>query len=313
MAEAKRAFITGVNGFVGKYLTDLLLAQSYHVWGVDRWDTCPFEGIEYIQADILETSSLQQAISRVDPHEVYHLAAISYPPEADSTPRLSLEINIIGTVSLLDAVYRTCPATRVLLVGTSKQYNDRIVTDALVEETTSEPGSFYGISKYAGEIIGCQYARQFGLDIRFSRSFNHTGPGQPPRFVCSDWAKQASSIERGKSEPRITVGDTSAVIDFTDVRDVVRAYQRILTHGAKAEVYNVCSGTGISLDRILSYFIKKCTRPVSVQKLDTKLRAHLTNPKMIGSNAKLKAIGWVPEIPIEKTLDDLFDYWMKQQ
>jgi GDP-4-dehydro-6-deoxy-D-mannose reductase len=148
------------------------------------------------------------------------------------------------------------------------------------------------------------------MDIRCTRSFNHTGPGQPPRFVCSDWAKQTAAIALQKTEPRIRVGDLSPAIDFLDVRDVVRAYHLILERGVKGEVYNVCSGTVVSLNEILSALIAKSGKAIEILQDNARLRAHKTSIKVTGDRAKLtRDTGWSPEIPLEKTLDDLFSYW----
>jgi GDP-4-dehydro-6-deoxy-D-mannose reductase len=161
------------------------------------------------------------------------------------------------------------------------------------------------------ELAGVQYVQQYGLDVRFTRSFNHTGPGQPPRFVCSDWAKQVAEIALKKSSPHISVGDLSPTIDFTDVRDVVRAYAAILEHGKKGEVYNVSSGRGIALETILSHLLKKCATPIAVDRDASKIRANKTSIKITGDHSKLtRDTGWNPAIPIEQTLDDIYRDWM---
>ena len=312
MEKNKRALITGITGFVGKWLSEHLIYKGYEVYGLDRWSSCPYPDITYKQIDILDTAGMAGFLSAVKPGSVYHLAAISYLPEADVSPRHALEINISGTISLLDAVRQSCPQAETLLIGSSKQYNDNIDSDCVSEEIYPDPTNFYGISKYAGELIGKQYVRQFGMNIKMTRSFNHTGPGQSPRFVCSDWAKQVSEISMG-SQPVISVGNLQSIIDFSDVRDVVRAYVLILERGTNGAAYNVCSGKGISLERILNYLISKSPKEISVRTEDKKLRAHKTNRKMIGDNSKLKRdTSWQASIPIEKTLDDLLNFWCQE-
>jgi GDP-4-dehydro-6-deoxy-D-mannose reductase len=309
-----KSLITGVTGFVGQYLSELLRSEGHVVFGLDRWSSCPYPDITYVQADVLDTPALTGIIADLHPDSLFHLAAVSDPSEADASPRHALEINMMGAVSVLDAVRKGAPSARVLMVGSSKEYNDSINSEAVAETMPPDPTNFYGISKYASELIGRQYARQYGLWVVSSRSFNHTGPGQPPRFVCSDWARQVAEISKGKIPAEINVGDTGVMVDFTDVRDVVRAYLHMVEHGTTGEVYNVCSGRGTALDFILTYLIDKSTVPIAVKRAENKLKAHRTNKKMIGDNSKLHACtGWTPVIPIEKTLDDLYQWWMKKE
>jgi GDP-4-dehydro-6-deoxy-D-mannose reductase len=310
MDSSKKAFITGCTGFVGRHLAEHLISQGWSVYGLDRWSSFDFAQVTYFEGDILDTATLQEMFASVKPQTIFHLAAISFLPDADFSPRHALDINIMGSASVLDAARQACATSRVLLVGSSKQYGDKIVTSAITEEQPCNPTNFYGVSKYMAEIVGLQYVRQYGLDVRFTRSFNHTGPGQTPQFVCSDWAKQVATITLKKAAPHIQVGDLSPTIDFTDVRDVVRAYAAILENGRKGETYNVCSNKGVALDSILSYLIKKCGTPIAVEHDPSRIRTHKTSVKITGDHSKLtRDTGWNPSIPIEKTLDDLFHYW----
>lgn len=307
----KRAFITGVNGFVGTHLASLLNRQGYEVSGADQAVHPSVADVDYSHVSILDASGLTRLLQRLQPDEVYHLAAISYPPDADTSPVFALQTNIIGTVSVLDAVKTACPKAVSLLVGSSKQYGDIALDKPVSEDLGVNPVSFYGISKYASELVGMQYVRQFGLDVRFTRSFNHTGAGQSPYFVCSDWARQAAEIALGKKDPVIHVGDLRTEIDFTDVHDVVAAYRAIVESGEQGEVYNVCSGKSISLRHVLDHLVAKAGVPIEVETSETKLSAHTTSPRLIGSNHKLVShTGWKPAIPIEDTLDGLYDYWV---
>ena len=311
MSPSKSAFITGITGFVGKYLAEHLNAQGYKVSGIDRWPTCSLPKVAYFEGDILDAAALTQLFSSIRPALIFHLAGVSFPSDADKSPQYALDINIMGAASVLDAAFQVCASSRILLVGSSKQYSDAVA--AVTEETPCLPTSFYGISKYAAELIGMQYMRQHGMDIRFARSFNHTGPGQSERFVCSDWTKQAAEIALGKAEARIHVGDTSPAIDFTDVRDVVRAYVLILEKGAKGEVYNVCSGSAVSLQEVLTAVIAKSGKKITIEQDQARLRVHRTGEKTAGDRSKLtRATGWVPEIPLSKTLDDLYRYWLSK-
>ncbi len=311
MSSSKSAFITGITGFVGRYLAEYLNTQGNKVSGIDRRPACDIPKVSYFEGDILDTAALAQLFSSIRPDRIFHLAGVSLPSDADTSPRYALDINIMGAVSVLDAAFQACPSSSILCIGSSKQYSDTAGADPITEETPCRPTSFYGISKYAAELIGMQYTRQHGMDIRFTRSFNHTGPGQSERFVCSDWTKQAAEIELGKAEARIWVGDTSPAIDFTDVRDVVRAYALIMEKGTKGEVYNVCSGTAVPLQELLTLITAKSGRKIVIEQDSTRLKMHKTGRKTVGDRSKLtRATGWEPEIPLSKTLEDLYRYWL---
>jgi GDP-4-dehydro-6-deoxy-D-mannose reductase len=306
------SLITGACGFVAPHLVKRILAQGdASVIGIDQWPKCEIPSIEYHQIDLLDSSALAQLLSRAHVTRVFHLAGISYLPDADATPRRALETNIIGTVSVLDAVHNASPSARVLAVGSSKEYGSGIQGESLPETHAANPTDFYGISKFAAELLGQQYVRQYGMDVRFTRSFNHTGPGQSPRFVCSDWARQAALIALDKAAPSIQVGNIEHDIDFSDVRDVVDAYFLILEKGQAGEAYNVCSGRPVPLQLVLDRVCARAGVPIQVVKQEQRLRSHTASPRLAGDNAKLRRhTGWAPKIPLEQTLDEMFDHWV---
>ena len=314
MSNKNKILITGSNGFVGGWLADLLVKRDCELYGMDIQERSLHRVPgSYHQIDITDIAATGAVIEKLRPETVYHLAGVSYLPQADNSPQRSIEINISGTVSLLEGVRKYSPSTRILLVGSSKEYDSSIFSDGISERTSPRPTNFYGITKYAGEMFGLQYHRQFGMDVRCSRSFNHTGPGQSSNFVCSDWARQIARIALGLSEPEITVGEIGATIDFTDVRDVTRAYRAIMESGKPGEVYNVCSGNGVSLSWIIDYLCRKAPIPVSVRYVEEKKRLYKSNTRMIGTHSRLTShTGWKPEIPFQQTLDDLFDWWMEK-
>jgi GDP-4-dehydro-6-deoxy-D-mannose reductase len=309
----KKTFITGINGFVGNFLSEHLKGNGFSVAGLDRWPACDIPGVTYFEGDLLDTAVLAEFLNTVKPDQVFHCAAISVPSDADHSPRHSLDVNIMGTASLLDAVRQSCPSARTLVVGSAKQYGAHAFDGPVAETAPCQPTDFYGLSKYAAECIGMQYVKQFGMDVRFTRSFNHTGPGQSPRFVCSDWARQVASIEAGKSDPVMLVGDCEPAIDFTDVRDVVKAYALILEKGTRGEVYNVCRGTAITLRDLLALLTGKSSKRIIVEQDPARLKSHTTGKKIVGDHTRLsRETGWTPEIPIEKTIGDLYECWLSQ-
>jgi GDP-4-dehydro-6-deoxy-D-mannose reductase len=295
------------------WLTDELRARDCDVFGIDLQDTGRHPSVTYRKTDLLDAAAINALFAEWMPDSVYHLAGVSYIPDADRSPRTAVDTNISGAFAVLDGARINTPTATVLLVGSAKEYSDSVMSDGINETYPPQPTNFYGISKYANELIGQQYHRQFGLDVRCTRSFNHTGPGQSPRFVCSDWARQIALISLGRAEPFLTVGDLNATIDFSDVRDVVAAYCSIVNAGQPGEVYNVCSGGGVALSWIIDHLGKKSPIPIAVQYRDEKVRAHKANVKMIGDHSKLTShTGWRPQIPFYRTLDDLFDWWLKE-
>ncbi len=307
-------FITGVAGFVGTHLCDLLLSQGRRVVGIDMHPSWHRENVEYVQTGVNDTHALTELLRAAAPVQVYHLAGMSFPPDADKSPTQALEVNIMGGVSLMEAVRDACPGATVLLVGSSKVYATQHVEGMLSEDSLVAPESFYGISKYAAELIGGQFIRQMGLDVRFTRSFNHTGPGQSPRFVCSDWARQAARISLGRQEPVVRVGDLSVALDFSDVRDVVAAYSAIVVSGRRGQVYNVSCGHSVALSTVLDHLKAKAGTAVRVETDEGRTRGHAAVPPVAGDNRRLREhTGWAPRYSLEQTLDDLFDYWVAQE
>jgi GDP-4-dehydro-6-deoxy-D-mannose reductase len=310
MPSSKKAFITGAAGFVGKYLAAHLAERGYAVAGIDRWPECGCSGIDYHEGDLLDTAALAQLFLSLRPDMIFHLAGVSFPSDADTTPQYALDINIMGAVSVLDAAFKSCASSRILLVGSSKQYGDQMPDVPVAEDVPCAPTSFYGVSKYAAELIGMQFVRQHGMDVRFTRSFNHTGPGQSERFVCSDWARQAAAIALGKAEAVMRVGDTAPAVDFSDVRDVAAAYLLILEKGARGEAYNVCSGRALPLEELLAAVVAKSGRNISIARDSSRIKKHATAARTAGDRTKIsRATGWEPRIPFSKTIDDLYRFW----
>jgi GDP-4-dehydro-6-deoxy-D-mannose reductase len=308
-----KALISGCNGFVGPHLAAELTAHGRTVYGFDRAPRTSVPGLTYTSLDMQDCEAVTRFVTEVKPDEAYHCAGISSPPQADASPCNAISTNIMGTVFLLDAVRSVSPRAKVLLVGSAKEYGECDFPQ-VTEQQPSNPDDVYGVSKYAAELIGAQYFKQYRIDVRFTRSYNHSGPGQSPFFVCSDWSKQVAEICQGKREPQIEVGALDTAIDFCDVRDVVKAYRLILEKGRPGEVYNVCSSKAIALKDILDYLVKKAGRTVRVVVNPDKIPKN-NKPAAIksGSYAKLEQeTGWKPSIDIFKTLDDLYAYWLKK-
>jgi GDP-4-dehydro-6-deoxy-D-mannose reductase len=219
----------------------------------------------------------------------------------------------MGTFYVFEAVRKFVPRARVLFVSSSDVYGTLSpVKKALREENAFHVTSPYAFTKVTGEILSKFYAQIEEMNVVIARSFPHTGPGQSPDFVCSDWACQIARIEKGLAEPVIKVGDIGVKRDFLDVRDVVRAYTLLAQKGRRGELYNVCSGKAVALKEILDILLSFSSEKIKV-KVDPQKKRKIDIPCLLGDNSKIKKeISWKPEIPIEKTLLDLLEYWRQR-
>ena len=316
-----RVLITGATGFAGSHLVQALREERKSRF--DIFGTCfpdrPCESEkQFYFLDIRSRQDVKNAVSDVKPDWVFHLAAVSNVRYSWENRTETIEINVVGTHHLLEAVKSFSPRARILFVSSSEVYRfdkkrGRAAT-AATEKTPLDILSPYAYSKVAGEMMCKFYAQAEKLDIVVARPFPHTGPGQSEQFVCSDWAKQIAEIESGKEPPVIQVGNLDVVSDYCDVRDVVRAYILLLKKGKRGEVYNICSGKAVSLRKILDILVKeaKLREVVAIEKDPAKLKK-FDMPVRLGKNNKIRnEVGWKPEIPIEQTLRDLLGFWRQR-
>jgi GDP-4-dehydro-6-deoxy-D-mannose reductase len=296
-----KALITGINGFVGPHLKQHLINNGFEVFGTDISNG---ELVDY-SVDLLDKQAVYDLISKITPDFIFHLAAQSSVKLSFIKSELTREINVTGTKNLLDAVKSLIPDSKILVVGSADVYGIPDETP-LTENSKLNPISPYGESKLEQEKLALNY----GLNLVISRSFTHTGPGQKPIFVCSDFAKQIVEIEKGK-EAVINVGNIDVRRDFTDVRDMVRAYLLALEKCNFNEVYNICSGNTYSLRKILDMLLAMSDKEIQIKEDPTKLRKK-DILLMEGDNSKfIEITGWKAEISLEQTLKDLLDYWRK--
>lgn len=305
-----RVFISGATGFVGSHLIRLLNPSEFTVYGCSYPEKPPPSAKNIFFCDIRSEKEVFEAIERIKPRWIFHLAAISNIKHSWEVRKETLETNLMGTFYLFEALRQFAPEARILFVSSSDIYGGLAPSEKiLIEEDPFEIVSPYAFSKAAGELLCDFYQKIEKLDILIARPFPHTGPGQSPDFVCSDWASQIARIERGEAEPVIKVGNLDVRRDFTDVRDVVKAYLLILKKGKKGEIYNVCRGKAISLREILKLLLSFSSSGIQVQTDSRKLRK-ADIPFLVGDNQKIKKeIGWTPEIPLERSLRDLLEYW----
>lgn len=306
----KKVLIIGVNGFVGTHLSNELTNNGYECYGADiNISNLTNSNIELFKLDILDKYSIISVLKEIKPNYIINLAAISSVRVSWEIPQKTFEINVNGTINILESIRELNLKTRVLLIGSSEQYGKIDYTKPVTEECELNALNPYGISKATQEKIAKMYVETYGMDVIMVRAFNHIGPGQNKGFVVPDFAAQIVAIEEGDLEPVIKVGNLSAERDFTDVRDVVRAYRFILEKGITGEIYNVGSGKAISIQSILDKLIDNSNVKVNIEIANSKLRP-VDTPKIECDNSKLKSeTGWDLIYPIQQSLRDIIEYW----
>lgn len=305
-----KALVIGGGGFVGGYLIEELTAHGYQVSA-----TCfPGENISgdccFLPLDIGNKADICEILRKISPDVVFHLAAQSSVSLSWKNPQLTAEVNVIGGINLLEALRGT--GIRTVLVGSGEEYGYiRQNACPLTEDEPLRPGNVYAATKACQEMLGQVYGRAYSMDIVMTRSFNHSGPGQSSVFVISDFCRQAAEIESGLKQPEIAVGNLDAKRDFTDVRDVVRAYRLLGEKGSSGEVYNVGRGAAVSIGEILERVLALANCPISVKTDRNRLRAAdipLIEPDV---SKILRDTGWQAEISLEETIKDTLNYWRK--
>lgn len=316
-----RSLVTGASGFVGAYLLRDLAAAGHDVVATDVVEPSELPGaVVYRRCDLLDGGAVKTLVADVRPDYLFHLAAQSSAARSFDEPRPTLETNVFGTLNVLESVRslsHACPGARtrsgkvrVLSVGSSEEYGRRPRSAMpLGEGSPIEPVSPYAVSKAAQTMLAVQYERSFEIDVVATRSFGHTGPAQPARFVLPSFARQCAEIRAGKREPVVNVGNLEVVRDFLDVRDVVRAYRMLAEEASEPGVYNVCSGKGLALRDALDFFVRACGVPVRIVE-DPRLFRPADIPVLVGDNARLmRSCGWKQEHSTEGMLGALFEYW----
>ena len=310
-----RALITGISGFAGSHLAELLLTDGFEVFGTIR-PRSRMENIEPIvgkiklkSVDIQDTSSVIRVMKEVEPDIIFHLAAQSFVKESWDSPIGTLGTNILGCASVLEAVRQVDRDCTVQVAGSSEEYGMVEDDELPIKETNPlRPLSPYGVSKVAQDLLAQQYAVSFDMNVVVTRAFNHTGPRRGEVFATSNFAKQIALIEVGKQAAVIRHGNLEATRDFTDVRDTVRAYLLASESGESSEVYNICSGVGYSIGTMLHMLLDLSTKKITLEEDPDRLRPSDV-PQLLGDGTRIRALGWAPSIPFEQTLKDLLNYW----
>jgi GDP-4-dehydro-6-deoxy-D-mannose reductase len=301
--------VTGAAGFAGSYVVEALAGHD----DVAGWmhNTQPPADIARLasweRVNILDGPRVRQAIAALKPSAVIHCAGAPNVAQSWHDTTKPLQMNVLATHHLFDALRRAGTPCRVIVPGSATVYASSPA--ALTEDSPLGPANPYAVSKLAQEQLALRAAYEDGVEVIVTRSFNHTGPRQSAAFAAPNMARQIALIEAGLAEPLIKVGNLDARRDFTDVRDMARAYVALLSKGTVSTVYNVCSGIPHLMRSVLEALIARARVRVSVEP-DPALMRPSDTPLVVGDAGRLRtATGWQPQVPFERTLDDLLNYW----
>jgi GDP-4-dehydro-6-deoxy-D-mannose reductase len=302
------ALVTGGAGFAGGHLLEQLAREGGEVIGWHRpGGASPrsLPSVRWEAVDLLDRHAVREALSRLRPAVVYHCAGAAHVGRSWESTEPTLAINVRGTHHVIEGLRDAGVAARVLIPSSAMVYAGS--SHALTEEDPLAPASPYALSKLAQEMVGGH--NPGGPDVSIARAFNHFGPRQDPFFAASGFARRIADIEAGRWSPEISVGNLDARRDLTDVRDTVGAYRLIAERGVAGRTYNVCSGHAIAIGELLEMMIARAHVPVSVKVDPGRYRPH-DAPLVLGDPTRIRAeLGWTPQIPIERTVDDLLEYW----
>jgi GDP-4-dehydro-6-deoxy-D-mannose reductase len=305
-----KTVITGGGGFVGRHLTALLESEGHEVQAIDVRSSHGEAG--HHKCDVRDFERVADLLRSIAPEWVVHLAAWSSVGLSFRNPTGAFAINAQGTVNVLEAVRGLGLKSKVLVVSSGEVYGAAESEGPVAEDTPIAPVSPYALGKACGELGALYYADLGGVDLIIARAFNHIGPGQTEVFALPGFAKQVAEAERGLREPVLGVGNLDVVRDFTDVRDVVRAYVLLLEKGAPGSIYNVCSGRGRPLRELAERLVALSTVEVRIKVEDDRWR-EAEIPHLVGDNGRIAGdLGWRPEIPIERTIEDTLQYWRER-
>lgn len=306
-----KGLVIGAAGFVGKYLIEAMHSDGMEVYATKL----PHEKLETSHAqvmdlDIMDKEAVAALLFEVRPDYIFHLAAQSSVGLAWKNPGLTVDVNIKGSLNVMDAVRELFYAPRVLLIGSGEEYGHILPGETPISETNAiRPGNIYAATKACQNMIGNIYYRAYDMRLMMVRAFNHIGPGQASTFVVSDFCRQVAEIEKGIREPVMMVGNLAAKRDFTDVRDVVKAYVSLIQLGEPGETYNVGSGKAREIRSILELIVSQSDREIRIEVDPNKIRP-VDVPIIEADITKLNRLtGWRPRIPLEQTVRETLDYW----
>lgn len=310
-----KALIIGGGGFVGPYLVRHLVNDLGYEVTVTKTEkeNLVSDIAQVVNLDILNKEQISEVLNAQRPDYIFHLAAQSSVAYSWKNPSLTIDVNVKGCVNVLDAIRDLDFKPRTLLIGSGEEYGHiREGECPITEENNSRPGNIYAATKACQNMLGKIYADAYGMDVMMVRAFNHIGPNQTPMFVVADFCKQVAEIEKGIKEPVMYVGNLTAKRDFTDVRDVVKAYALLVKEGKRGETYNVGTGHALAIQEILDTIISMSDKSIEVKIDPDRLRpvdVPIIEPDIRKIN---ECTGWKPQILLSQTLKETLDYWRGQ-
>ncbi len=321
-----RVLVTGIAGFAGSHLAEALAARGDTLGGLVE----PGTGVGNLAAvlerspdalradrlpevDLRDAAAVAAAVRELAPDAIVHLGAIAYVPYAVAHPEETFAVNVGGTRHLLEAARRHCPRARVVVITTSEIYGAGTrERRAMDEDHPQDPRNPYAASKAEADRLAAESGARESLHVVRIRPFNHTGPRQDPRYVCSDFARQVAEAEAGRRDPVVRVGNLDPARDFSDVRDIVRGYLLGMDQGRAGTVYNLCAGRALRIREILEGLMGMARVPIRVE-VDPARWRPTDSPWFLGSRERAgRDLGWAPAIPWDQTLRDLLDFWRER-
>lgn len=294
-----KALIFGDKGFVGPHLEDRLRELELDVYGFDIKNG----------DDIRDYEQVRTAIDFYQPDYIFNLAGMAYVGEAQLDPQRAIDIHVKGTLNILDAVRNMGLRPKILLASTAEEYGYEHQLKEVTEESPTYPTTIYGATKNAMTNIARTYIHHYGMHIIITRAFNHIGRGQAQWPVTAAWAKQIVEIERGERDI-LRHGNLETIRNFTDVRDIVDAYARVIS--AEPGVYNICSPESLGMDMVLDELVAQANVPIKIE-VDERLYRPGDTSFMPPSAEKIRhAIGWKPKIAFDNSIKDVLDDWRER-
>lgn len=309
------SFITGITGFAGGWLARHLVEGGESVAGLALGTNHRADlpaGVRRFESDIRDRDRIVEALREVRPATIYHLAALSHIGRSWTHRRDTLDVNVVGTGMVLEAISMAAPEARVMLVSSGQVYGN-VGPEAmpLREELPLRPVSPYGASKVCCETLARQAVDGVGLRVAIARPFNFAGPGQQSSFVCSAFARQVARVEARLDEPIIRVGNLEAKRDFSDVRDMVAGFAAVAARGGAGRAYNLSSGRGVAIEAILGELLNLARCDIAVQADPARFRPSDV-PLFVGDATRAREeLGWETRIPLRTTLQDTLEFWRR--
>jgi GDP-4-dehydro-6-deoxy-D-mannose reductase len=294
-----KILITGACGFVGRFLRDELVAHGHEVVAHDRTQDAD------VQFDIADVEGVAEGVAKLNVDACIHLAGIAFVPRGWTEPKTMFDVNVGGTINMLEAFREFAPHARLLAVTSSQIYGNEPRPEPIREEDKCEPDNIYAVAKLAADYTTLLYHVRHGQFTMTARPANHIGPGQSPDFVLPSFVRQLHEIAAGKREPKMLVGNLDSIREFTDVRDVARAYRLLIENGKPGQAYNIASGRFVTIRWILGKLCEFAgVQPEIV--VDPKLFRPTDEQPHIDFTRIQRDTGWCPEIPLEQSLADIY-------